>query len=164
MPAALCSLPAGKRFFALLFRPIQAADYRTFFQVAKDLSLGVHPGMKDYVAMFPYTLGYASSLSLFLKLFGQDLAVAVAMNVAFTTVSGIILFLMVLQRTELYAAALALVLWVLCPSKMFYNTMSLSEQYYTCLLLLFFPAIQDTEAFLLQCSGRKWGICFVIKP
>ena len=114
--------------------------------------------------MFPHILGYASFLSLFLKLFGQNLAVAVALNVVLTTVSGIILFYMVLQRTDLYAAALAFVFWILCPSKLFYNTMSLSEPYYTCLLLLFFPAIQDTEAFLLQCSGRKWGICFVIKP
>lgn len=134
--------------FAFFFRPVQAADYRTFFQVAKDLSLGVHPGMKDYVAMFPHILGYASFLSLFLKLFGPHLAVAVALNVVLTTVSGMILFCMMLRKTDLYAATLTFLLWILCPSKMFYNTMSLSEPYYTCLLLLFFIAIQQTEAFL----------------
>ena len=144
--SVLCLLVNG--IFAFIFRPVQAADYRTFFQVAKDLSLGVHPGMKDYVAMFPHILGYASFLSLFLKLFGQSLAVAVALNVVLTTVSGIILFYLVLQRTDLIAATLTFLLWILCPSKLFYNTMSLSEPYYTCLLLLFFLAIQHTEVFL----------------
>ena len=149
--SVLCLLVNG--IFAFFFRPVQAADYRTFFQVAKDLSLGVHPGMKDYVAMFPHILGYASFLSLFLKMFGPHLAVAVALNVVLTTISGMILFYMVLQRTDLYAAALAFVLWILCPSKLFYNTMSLSEPYYTCLLLLFFLAIQHAEAFLPK-SGK----------
>ena len=150
----LCLLVNG--IFAFLFRPVQAADYRTFFQVAKDLSLGVHPGMKDYVAMFPHILGYASFLSLFLKLFGQSLAVAVALNVVLTTVSGIILFYLVLQRTDLIAATLTFLLWILCPSKLFYNTMSLSEPYYTCLLLLFFLAIQHTEVFLLKGGNGRF--------
>ena len=43
--SVLCLLVNGG--FALMFHPVQAADYRTFFQVAKDLSKGVHPGMKD---------------------------------------------------------------------------------------------------------------------
>ena len=144
--SVFCLLING--IFAFFFRPVQAADYRTFFRVAKDLSLGVHPGMKDYVAMFPHILGYASFLSLFLKLFGPHLAVAVALNVVLTTVSGMILFFMMLRKTDLYAATLTSLLWILCPSKMFYNTMSLSEPYYTCLLLLFFIAIQQMEAFL----------------
>ena len=149
--SVLCLLVNG--IFAFFFRPVQAADYRTFFQVAKDLSLGVHPGMKDYVAMFPHILGYASFLSLFLKMFGPHLAVAVVLNVVLTTVSGMILFCMVLRRTDLYAASLAFLLWIFCPSKIFYNTMSLSEPYYTCLLLLFFLAIQHAEAFLPK-SGK----------
>lgn len=150
--SVLCLLVNG--IFAFFFRPVQAADYRTFFQVAKDLSLGVHPGMKDYVAMFPHILGYASFLSLFLKLFGPQLAVAVALNIVLTMVSGMILFCMVLRRTDLYAASLAFLLWIFCPSKMFYNTMSLSEPYYTCLLLLFFLVIQHAEAFLPK-GGRS---------
>ena len=148
--SVLCLLVNG--VFAFFFRPVQAADYRTFFQVAKDLSLGVHPGMKDYVAMFPHILGYASFLSLFLKVFGPHLAVAVTLNVVLTTLSGIILFYMVLRKTDLYAATLSFLLWILCPSKMFYNTMSLSEPYYTCLLLLFFFLIQSTE---IQMSKEK---------
>ena len=150
--SVLCLLVNGG--FALMFHPVQAADYRTFFQVAKDLSKGVHPGMKDYVAMFPHILGYASFLSLFLKLFGQSLAVAVGVNVVLTTLSGIILFHMVYRQMDLCSAAAVYLLWILCPSKLFYNTMTLSEPYYTFLILLFFLLLQQTEAPISE-NGRK---------
>lgn len=138
----LCLLVNGA--FAFFFRPVQAADYRTFFQVAKDLSLGAHPGMKDYVAMFPHILGYASFLSLFLKLFGQSLSVAVVLNVALSTMTGILLFCLVLRMTDPGSASVAYLFWIFCPSKLFYNTMSLSEPYYTCLSLLLFLIVQRT--------------------
>ena len=151
----LCLLVNGG--FAFFFRPVQAADYRTFFQVAKDLSLGIHPGMKDYVAMFPHILGYASFLSLFLKLFGQSLAVAVGVNVVLTTLSGIILFYLVYRQTDLCSATLAFLLWILCPSKMFYNTMSLSEPYYTFLILLFFLILHWTEKLLQEGNRGRFA-------
>ena len=151
----LCLLVNGG--FAFFFRPVQAADYRTFFQVAKDLSLGIHPGMKDYVAMFPHILGYSSFLSLFLKLFGQSLAVAVGVNVVLTTLSGIILFYLVYRQTDLCSATLAFLLWILCPSKMFYNTMSLSEPYYTFLILLFFLILHWTEKLLQEGNRGRFA-------
>ena len=151
----LCLLVNGG--FAFFFRPVQAADYRTFFQVAKDLSLGIHPGMKDYVAMFPHILGYAWFLSLFLKLFGQSLAVAVGVNVVLTTLSGIILFYLVYRQTDLGSATLAFLLWILCPSKMFYNTMSLSEPYYTFLILLFFLILHCTEKLLQEGNRGRFA-------
>ena len=124
--------------FAFYFRPLQAADYRTFFQVARDLSNGNHPGMKDYVAMFPHILGYAAFLSVFLRIFGQSLVVAVAVNIFLITISGALLFYLAREMTNTFSSACVFFLWAVCPSKMFYNTMSLSEPYYTCLLLLFF--------------------------
>ena len=152
----LCLLVNGG--FALVFHPVQAADYRTFFQVAKDLSKGVHPGMKDYVAMFPHILGYASFLSLFLKLFGQSLSVAVALNVVLTALSGIILFHVVYRQMDLCSAAAVYLLWILCPSKLFYNTMTLSEPYYTFLVLLFFLLFQQTEALMSENGGKRFLI------
>lgn len=151
----LCLLVNGG--FTFFFRPVQAADYRTFFQVAKDLSQGFHPGMKDYVAMFPHILGYASFLSLFLKLFGQSLAVAVGVNVVLTTLSGIILFYLVYRQTDLFSAALVYLLWVLCPSKMFYNTMSLSEPYYTFLILMFFLLLRQSEALTMKGERERFA-------
>ena len=151
----LCLLVNGS--FAFFFRPVQAADYRTFFQVAKDLSQGIHPGMKDYVAMFPHILGYSSFLSLFLKLFGQSLTVAVGVNVVLTTLSGIILFYLVYRQTDLGSATLAFLLWILCPSKMFYNTMSLSEPYYTFLILLFFLILHWTEKLLQEGNRGRFA-------
>lgn len=124
--------------FACCFQPIQAADYRTFFHVARDLSEGIHPGMKDYVAMFPHILGYSAFLSIFLRLFGESIAVAAALNVVLTTISGIIIFILGRKMTDTYCGAAAFLIWSVCPSKLLYNTMVLSEPYYTCLLLLFF--------------------------
>ena len=142
----LCLLINGA--FASLFHPVQAADYRTFFQVAKDLAAGNHPGMKDYVAMFPHILGYSSFLSVFLRLFGQNLSVAIALNVVLTTVSGIALFWIIYKLTDTFSASAAYCLWIICPSKLFYNTMSLSEPYYTCLLLLFILLVTGISVML----------------
>ena len=150
--SAGCLLLNG--IFAYKFRPAQAADYRTFFQVAKDLSSGAHPGMKDYVAMFPHVLGYAWFLSLFLRVFGQHLAVAVGLNLVFTVLSGMILFVLVLKAADLASATWAYLFWILCPSKMFYNTMSLSEPYYTFLLLFFFLLVYSVSE---QISAGKPG-------
>ena len=133
--------------FAFFFRPVQAADYRTFFQVAKDLSNGIHPGMKDYVAMFPHILGYSAFLSLFLHIFGQNLAVAVALNVLMTLATGILMFYLMLNTCDVFSSVCVFFLWTICPSKMFYNTMSLSEPYYTFLLILLF--------YLVSCSAKQ---------
>ena len=153
--SAVCLIVNGS--FAYLFRPEQAADYRTFFQVAKDLSLGNHPGMKDYVAMLPHILGYSSFLSVFLRVFGQNLMVAVWLNVVLTAVTGIILFCLTCDMTDLASGSAAYLFWILCPSKMFYNTMSLSEPYYTCLLMLFFLLV-FCSAKLISSGNRKQQI------
>lgn len=152
----LCLLING--VFAYLFRPVQAADYRTLFQVARDLAAGNHPGMKDYVAMFPHILGYSSFLSIFLRAFGPNLSVAVAVNVILTTVSGFILFRLLCRMTDLFSASAAFCLWIICPSKLFYNTMSLSEPYYTCLLLLFLLLITRVSAALDRGDGNRYLI------
>lgn len=141
--STLCLFVNG--IFAFYFRPVQAADYRTFYQVAKDLASGSHPGMKDYVAMFPHILGYSSVLSVFFRLFGQQLSVAVGLNVLLTVLSGILLFYLTLEMTDSFSATMIYLLWTICPSKMFYNTMSLSEPTYTFFILLFFWLTKQFE-------------------
>lgn len=154
--SAVCLLLNGG--FAFFFRPVQAADYRTFFQVARDLSEGMHPGMKDYVAMFPHILGYSAFLSVFLRVFGEHLAVAVVLNVLLTVASGIMLFAATRTLTDTFSAAAVYVLWILCPSKLFYNTMSLSEPYYTCLLAAFFLMAVCVSKRLTQQGRRIYGL------
>ena len=134
--AVLCLLLNG--IWVFVFHPVQAPDYQTFFQAASDLANGRPLSGKDYIAMFPHILGYAAFLSVFLRLFGESVMTAALVNVVLTTMSGIVLFLLCLKQHGNKAAFIVFLLWILCPSKLLYNTMSLSEPFYTCLLLLFF--------------------------
>ncbi len=134
--SVVCLLFNG--IWVFVFRPIQAADYQTFFQAAADLANGVHPTGKDYLAMFPHILGYAAFLSMFFRMFGQSVLTAAVVNVVLTTGSGILIYLLTWKYTaEKTPAALMYLLWIVCPSKLLFNAMSLSEPYYTFLLLLF---------------------------
>jgi 4-amino-4-deoxy-L-arabinose transferase-like glycosyltransferase len=88
--------------------------------------------------MFPHILGYAAFLSIFFRLFGESLMTAALVNVVLTVLSGALLYHLCLKHQGKTAAFFAFLFWSLCPSKLLYNTMSLSEPFYTCLFLLFF--------------------------
>ncbi len=140
---ALCLLVNG--VWVLVFRPVQAADYQTFWQAAVDLSKGEHLQAADYLAMFPHILGYSSFLSVFLRIFGRSIMTAAFLNVVLTCITGILIFNLVRNWAGMKAAAFAYSLWIFCPSKLLYNTMVLSEPYYTCFLLLFFFLLAKAE-------------------
>ena len=129
--------------WVLLFRPVQAPDYQTFFEAASDLASGRPLAGKDYIAMFPHILGYAAFLSVFLRIFGNSILTAALVNVFLTALSGAILYLLCLRYNGKKAAFFAELLWIFCPSKLLYNTMSLSEPLYTCLLQLFFLLVSE---------------------
>jgi len=140
--SAFCLLLNGAWVFA--FHPVQAPDYQTFFQAASDLASRRSLSGKDYIAMFPHILGYAAFLSVFLRLFGESLMTAALVNVVLTTLSGVVLYTLSLKFCDRRAAFLTLFFWTVCPSKLLYNAMSLSEPLYTCLLLLFFLLVSGT--------------------
>ena len=147
-PARVCALLSLfclilNGIWVLVFHPVQAPDYQTFFQAASDLANGGALSGKDYIAMFPHILGYASFLSVCFRLFSVDLLTAALVNVVLTTVSGIILYLLSLKFSGRKAAFFVFLFWTLCPSKLLYNTMSLSEPFYTCLILLFFLLVSE---------------------
>ena len=147
--SAFCLLINGS--WVLIFHPVQAADYQTFFQTAVDLAKGIHPTGKDYVAMFPHILGYSGFLSVFLRIFGQKILVASIVNVFLTTATGILLYVLSLRWSgNRTVAAVVFLLWIVCPSKLLYNTMVLSEPYYSFLLVLFLLFVSiafDRESF-----------------
>ena len=99
IPAAaltvVCLLANGA--WVLCFRPEQAPDYRTFYQAAVDLSNGLHPQLRDYLAMFPHILGYSCFLAPFLRLFGAVPLTAYVLNVCLCTLSGLLLFRLALR-------------------------------------------------------------------
>lgn len=121
--------------WVLYFRLEPRVDYATFWQAAVELAADEPLSNRIYIAMFPHILGYSTFLSLFLRLFGTGPLVAPVLNVCLTTLSGFFLYRLTLRWRGLNSAALALLLWSLLPSKIFYNAMVLSEPYYTCLLL-----------------------------
>ena len=136
----ICLLLNG--VWVLMFHPMQAPDYQTFFQATCDLAEGLPLSGKDYLSLFPHILGYAAFLSMFLHIFGESILIAAIVNVLLTTGTGILIYVLSLRWTgEQSAAATAFLLWIICPSKLLYNTMVLSEPYYTFLLLLFFMLV-----------------------
>ena len=138
----LCLVVNG--IWVFLFRPVQAPDYQTFFEAASDLAAGRPLAGKDYIAMFPHILGYAAFLSVFLRLFGASFLTAALVNVFLTALSGVFMFLLCRRYYGVKTAFLAVLLWIICPSKLLYNTMALSEPLYTCLLLFFFLLVAET--------------------
>lgn len=148
--SAFCLLLNGVWVFA--FHPVQAPDYETFFRAASDLANSRPLSGKDYIAMFPHILGYAAFLSVFLRLFSNNLMTAVLVNVLLTTLSGVLLYRLSLRQYGRKAAFLIFLLWTVCPSKLLYNTMSLSEPFYTCLLLAFFLLVSKATDI---CPGNR---------
>ena len=158
----------------ICFHPVQAADYRTFFQTAVDLANGQRPQLRSYIALFPHILGYSAFLSMFLRLFGQSILTAGMLNVFLTTASGLMIFILCRRWLDTSSAAAAFALWIICPSKLLYNTMSLSEPYYTALILLFFLIVSNQEktkkdslartAIMGICAGVVLGLVNTARP
>ena len=132
--------------WALFFRLEPTVDFATFWSTARALAGEDVAMLKQYVALFPHILGYSAFLSLFLRLFGSGPLVAPVLNVCLTTLSGYFLFRLMRRWRGLDAAAFVLLVWALFPSKLLYNTMVLSEPWYTCLLLGVLCLVSELEA------------------
>ena len=131
--------------WVLYFRLEPRMDYGIFWSIAQDMAAGREIAERLRAALFPHFLGYAALLSGLLRLFGENLLVAPILNVCLTTLAGLLLYRLVLRWRGLNAAALALLLWTLLPSKFFYNAMVLPEPWYTCLLLGALCLIAEVE-------------------
>lgn len=81
---------------------------------------------------------------------------AALVNVVLTTLSGVMLYLISLKHTGRKTAFLLFLLWTVCPSKLLYNTMCLSEPFYTCLLLLFFLLVSRVTD--IRPGSRRIGL------
>ena len=143
---------------ALLLPLEPAGDYKTFWLTAVDLAQGQPLQLKEYVALFPHILGYSGFLSLFLRLFGVSLWVPVLLNAALTTASGALLYGLCLRWRDEDAAVFAFLLWILCPSKLLYNSMVLSEPFYTCLLLLFLRLLAGLDKDFAREDFPLWRV------
>ena len=132
--------------WALSFRLRPTVDYASFWGAACYLAGKSEDMLREYVALFPHILGYSSFLSVFLRLFGNGALTAPIVNVCLSTLSGYFLFRLTRCWRSLDAAAFVLLVWALYPSKLLYNTMVLSEPWYTCLLLGFLCLVSELES------------------
>ncbi len=131
----------------LFFRLEPENDYLTFWRTAVDLARGADLRLKQYVALYPHILGYSYVISRAIRLFGESVMTAAWLNVAFSLLTGILLYAIFIRKNMRKTAATTFLLWILIPSKLLYNTMVLSEPYYTFLLTLAF--------FLMEVMAEK---------
>lgn len=140
--------------WVLNFQIEPTVDFYTFYETACQLAAREHISWL-YIGLFPHILGYSTFLSWFIKLFGQSPLVAPLVNVVLTTVSGICIYLLCLRWADYRAAAFGFFCWSICPSKLLYNSMVMSEPLYTCCILLFLLllslACDDGLSFRVRC-------------
>ena len=131
-------------------------DYVTFWVTACAQAQGAPQELHVYLSLFPHIMGYASFLGLFLRLFGCYNAVAVGVNIGLTVISCLLIFVLCLRWSGLRAAFLGSLLWALCPSAVMFNTMVLSEPFYTCLLLGYLVLVSGLEKRAAEEKAPLW--------
>ena len=122
--------------WVLYFQIEPTVDFQTFNDTALAIARNERVDML-YIGLFPHILGYSTFLGLMIRLLGESAMLAPVLNVVLTLISGLCIYILCLRWLELKAAAAAFFLWSICPSKLMYNAMVMSEPLYTCLILLF---------------------------
>lgn len=158
--AALCF--AVNLIWVLAVRIEPFSDYNTYWRCACSLAFGSPMESTEYVAMYPHILGYASFLSLFLRLFGESVMAAAVLNVALTTVSGLLIYALCRRFLDDGCAALAFLMWTFFPTKLMLNSLVFSEPLYTCQTLLFILLVTGLERRQERYAARPalgllWG-------
>lgn len=137
--------------WVLSFQIEPTVDFQTFNETALAIARNERVDML-YLGLFPHILGYSTFLGLIMRLFGESAMLAPILNVVLTLISGLCIYILCLRWINLRAAAAAFFLWSLCPSKLMYNSMVMSEPLYTCLILLFMLLL----SLALDREGRWW--------
>lgn len=158
---ALCFLTNLLFVLTVHVEPVSDADM--FWTTACDIANGEGVTYPVYLAYFPHICGYASFLGLFLRLFGTGKQVAPLLNVLLTVGTGSALFFLVLRRCGKTEAVLAYGLWILYPTKTFFNVMVLSEPLYTCLMTVYLLLLSRLDAeremgLKTVVSALLWGL------
>ena len=124
--------------WVLIIRIEPFSDYAEYWKVACALASGTEIPEAWYVAMYPHILGTATFLSGVVRLCGASVFAVTAVNVALTTLSCGLVWLLGRELVSERAAFLAALLWAVAPCKLMLNSLVFSEPIYTFLILLFF--------------------------
>lgn len=143
----------------LCFQIEPTVDFLTFYETAQRISRW-EPIDWLYIGLFPHILGYSTFLGYFMHLFGDSPLLAPLLNVILTTVSGAAIYLLCLRWAGYRPAVFAFFFWSICPSKLMYNSMVMSEPLYTCLILLFLLLL----SLLCDAHGSFLPRCLAVIP
>nr|WP_312752887.1 glycosyltransferase family 39 protein [Bacillus mobilis] len=145
---------AVKLMWVLTYKIQPLVDYATFYYTAEALSKEFVID-NNYIALFPHIFGYASFLSVFLKIFGASHMVAPIVNVVLTTISMGLIYVIARKIGGVRTAITASILWIVLPSQTIYNMFVLSEPLYCTLLLLIWVVMISVHEKLHNISIKK---------
>lgn len=140
-----------------LVRIVPLADYETYFNYAKVLSENFLAPDR-YVALFPHIFGYSWFLSLFMKIFGTGELLVPLINVILSVISGVLIFRISYKLIDIRAAVFSYLLWIFCPSQTIYNSLVLSDLFYTTMILSFILIITELNLSSLIKKTALTGI------
>lgn len=126
---------AFKLAWVLRYQIQPLVDYATFYYTAEALSENFVIDNR-YIALFPHIFGYASFLSIFMKIFGSSYMIPPILNVILTTISMGLIYAISRKVGGVKTAITASVLWIALPSQTIYNMFAMSEPLYCTVLLL----------------------------
>ena len=119
-----------------------SSDFETYYKLGDLLAKGdllkdSYRQLRDYVAMFPHTIGFPLLvLKPAFSWFGTSVPVALYTNVAFSAASAALMYGIGHKTAGRMAGLIAMTLMSLWPSHVLYASMVASEPAFTCLLLL----------------------------
>ncbi|MGE7862941.1 glycosyltransferase family 39 protein [Bacillus mobilis] len=145
---------AVKLTWVLTYKIQPLVDYATFYYTAEALSKEFVID-NNYIALFPHIFGYASFLSVFLKIFGASHMVAPIVNVVLTTISMGLIYVIARKIGGVRTAITASVLWIVLPSQTIYNMFVLSEPLYCTILLLIWVVMISVHEKIHNISIKK---------
>ena len=127
---------AIKVFIVITIRPEMVVDAYAIFNFCGEILANGHL-MENarYVALFPHLLGYISFLLPFFKAISYAAYVATALNACLSAISTLIIYFIVVEIFDWRAAIFSSVLWILWPSQGLWNCLTLSEAFFTTLML-----------------------------
>ncbi|MFE5132027.1 glycosyltransferase family 39 protein, partial [Bacillus mobilis] len=145
---------AVKLMWVLTYKIEPLVDYATFYYTAEALSKEFVID-NNYIALFPHIFGYASFLSVFLKIFGASYMVAPIVNVVLTTISMGLIYVIARKIGGVRTAITASILWIVLPSQTIYNMFALSEPLYCTILLLIWTVMISVHEKLHNMGIKK---------
>lgn len=150
--------------------PLQS-DFFTYHTLAAALSRG-EVIYERLIALFPHLLGYPSFLSIFYRVFGSDVLVAILLNLSIGVASVLLVYYLVTELSDRRFGMISAVILALWPSLIFYSTVIATEALFTLLFLvviIYFYRVRDCKAgikayLLYFLLGILIGILNAVRP